>query len=106
MLVIDCPHCGPRNSSEFRHAGVPRERPDPNSATPAQWRTYLYMQQNPAGWVRENWYHTSGCRRYLAIERHTVTNQTRLVGADQTSPGRTADAVGDAIDSGQEGPPT
>jgi heterotetrameric sarcosine oxidase delta subunit len=50
MILIPCPHCGPRNSSEFAHAGERRPRPDPNAATPAEWRAYLYDKRNPAGW--------------------------------------------------------
>lgn len=77
MLLIDCPHCGARNSSEFRHTGEARRRPAPASVTPLAWRDYLYTRTNEAGWVREGWYHSMGCRRFFSLERHTVTNQTR-----------------------------
>ncbi len=62
MILIPCPHCGPRNSSEFAYVGERRPRPDPNATTPAEWRAYLYEKRNPAG---------------LAVERHTVTNEVR-----------------------------
>ncbi|PZS31137.1 MAG: sarcosine oxidase subunit delta [Pseudonocardiales bacterium] len=77
MFQIPCPHCGPRNVAEFRHAGERRRRPDPRTATPEQWRTYLYVNDNAAAWTSETWYHQLGCRRYIAVERHTVTNETR-----------------------------
>ncbi len=77
MIVLACPHCGPRNASEFRYVGELRSRPDPNATSPAEWRSYLYVQTNPAGWVTERWYHRAGCRRYLVVERHTVTNEVR-----------------------------
>lgn len=75
MILIPCPNCGPRNASEFRYIGEQESRPDPNQTTPAAWRSYLYMHSNEAGWVTETWWHGSGCRRYLIVERHTVTNE-------------------------------
>ena len=77
MILIPCPHCGPRNSSEFAYVGERRPRPDPNAATPAEWRSYLYDKRNPAGWTSENWYHRFGCRKYLVVERHTVSGEVR-----------------------------
>jgi len=77
VFRIRCPHCGPRNRSEFRHVGEPASRPDPRSTTPAQWRDYLYGQRNLADWTTETWYHGMGCRRFVTVERHTVTNEVR-----------------------------
>jgi heterotetrameric sarcosine oxidase delta subunit len=77
MILIPCPWCGPRNSQEFAYGGESKRRPDPTAATPAEWRAYLYLKINPTGWVSETWYHRSGCRRFLAVERHTVTNEIR-----------------------------
>jgi len=79
MLLIPCVHCGERNASEFRYAGEAGRRPDPTSASPDVWRHYLYGSGNPAGWVTERWYHRAGCRRFLVVERHTVTNTIRVV---------------------------
>jgi heterotetrameric sarcosine oxidase delta subunit len=79
MLLIDCPHCGPRNSAEFRYLGEKRPRPDPRTASPREWRTYLYRRANPAGWTTENWSHTLGCRAFLVLERHTGTNEVRSI---------------------------
>jgi heterotetrameric sarcosine oxidase delta subunit len=73
-----CPHCGPRNSNEFSFGGELSTRPDPDT-DPAEWRRYLYMKQNVAGWQQEQWFHVSGCRRFLIVERHTVTNVIRSV---------------------------
>lgn len=77
MFMIPCPHCGPRNVSEFRHLGEAGARPDPASATAASWRSYLYDRANLADWSTEWWAHTVGCRRCFTVQRHTVTNQTR-----------------------------
>jgi len=80
MIQIPCPFCGPRNSSEFGHAGEPKQRPDVASTTREQWRSYLYVRDNPLGWVRETWFHRSGCRRFIEVERHTGTNEVRWAG--------------------------
>lgn len=77
MIRIPCPYCDLRNSSEFRHVGEAGTRPDPATATPEQWRTFLYEHSNPAGWTTETWFHAMGCRRFVRVERHTVTNEIR-----------------------------
>jgi len=77
MILIPCPHCGPRNASEYHYVGEQRTRPDPATCDPAGWRSYLYMRTNAAGWVTETWLHRAGCRRYLTVQRDTVTNEVR-----------------------------
>ncbi|MGH8859748.1 MAG: sarcosine oxidase subunit delta [Jatrophihabitantaceae bacterium] len=81
MFRIPCPHCGLRDAAEFRHQGECRVRPDPRTATPQEWRTYLYAQDNVAGWTRETWYHAFGCQRFVTVERDTTTNETRPAAA-------------------------
>lgn len=104
MIRIPCPHCGLRNSTEFRYVGEGASRPVPSTTTPEQWRAYLYDQRNVLGWTRESWYHTFGCRRFFTIERHTLTNEVRPVwGPEQT--GRWVDAtVEEATDVDATGP--
>jgi sarcosine oxidase, subunit delta len=77
MILLPCPWCGPRNVSEFRYVGEQLARPDPATADPGAWRAYLYLRANPAGWTTEGWFHRAGCRRYLTVERHTVTGAVR-----------------------------
>lgn len=87
MLLIACPHCGPRNSNEFSFLGESSSRPAAGAATSAEWREYLYVKGNTAGWERERWFHTAGCRRFLDLERDTTTNEIRSVSdAGGTSP--------------------
>jgi len=86
MMLITCPHCGPRNCAEFRYLGEKRSRPDPAAATPGQWRTYLYRRANPSGWTTETWCHATGCRVFLVLERHTGTNEIRSVTAAGGAP--------------------
>ena len=93
MLLVPCPHCGPRNASEFRSRGEVRPRPDGPEIEPAEWRRYLYVRRNPVGWTTETWFHQAGCRRFFVVERHTVTNEIRVVrplvgaGGSGASPG-------------------
>jgi heterotetrameric sarcosine oxidase delta subunit len=77
MILVPCPWCGPRNAEELRFVGDARARPDPATVTPEEWRAYLYLRPNEAGWVTETWYHRSGCQRYFVVERHRVTNEIR-----------------------------
>ena len=77
MILLPCPWCGPRDASEFGHVGESSPRPDPAAASPAQWRSYLYLRANTCGWAAETWYHRLGCRRFIKVERHTETNETR-----------------------------
>jgi heterotetrameric sarcosine oxidase delta subunit len=77
MILLPCPWCGPRDASEFGHVGQTPPRPDPRTASSAEWRGYLYLRPNIRGWVAETWYHRMGCRKFITVERHTDTNQTR-----------------------------
>jgi sarcosine oxidase, subunit delta len=79
VTLLPCPWCGNRNVSEFHALGEPKKRPDPSTATPQEWRGYLYLQRNACGWILENWYHRAGCRRFFAVERHTLTNEIRVL---------------------------
>ncbi len=79
MLVITCPHCGPRNSDEFTFQGEVVPRPEVSETDPRAWRRYLYMRANASGWVSERWFHLSGCRRFLTVERNTSSNEIRDV---------------------------
>ncbi len=80
MILIPCPYCGPRNSTEFGHWGENHTRPAPQGAGRTEWRSYLYVRQNPAGWTTETWFHRFGCARFIVVERNTVTNEVRAAG--------------------------
>ncbi|MDW3221227.1 MAG: sarcosine oxidase subunit delta [Acidimicrobiales bacterium] len=77
MLLVPCPNCGPRNAADLTYRGESHPRPDPGTATKHEWRTYLYLRDNPSGWLRESWYCSSGCRTHFQIERHTLTGEIR-----------------------------
>lgn len=79
MLLITCPHCGPRPSGEFSYRGEIVARPSSDAIEISAWRAYLYERENQAGETTEEWFHLSGCRRFLVVSRHTVTNRITSV---------------------------
>jgi sarcosine oxidase, subunit delta len=79
MLLITCPHCGPRDETEFTYggeAGVAYPS-DPDALTDEEWAEYLFVRANPRGAHAERWCHTSGCRRWFDVVRDTVTQDMR-----------------------------
>src|ERR687889_629266 len=77
MILLPCPYCGLRNAAEYRYVGEVSERPDPNETGVEEWRAFLYMRDNPAGWTSETWFHSAGCRQHLIAERNTMTNEVQ-----------------------------
>ena len=77
MLVIPCPHCGPRPENEFRYAGEAHvARPaDPETYGDAAWAAFLYMRSNTKGRYAERWRHIHGCGRFFNCIRDTVTDR-------------------------------
>ncbi|MGO7180911.1 sarcosine oxidase subunit delta [Rhizobium brockwellii] len=72
--LISCPHCGARPKEEFSirgDAGLARPAPDAGADA---WFDYVYLRDNPRGRHSEYWHHSSGCRRWLIVERDTVTH--------------------------------
>jgi sarcosine oxidase, subunit delta len=85
MLLIHCPHCGPRAEIEFRCGGESHiSRPGPHTEVSAEvWANYLFYRSNPKGTHRERWLHFAGCGRWFNVARDTVTHeisQTYLMG--------------------------
>ena len=75
-MLIPCPHCGPRDLSEFTYQGdATRKRPDPTSTDTRAWNDYVYARPNPAGPHREYWQHSGGCRAHLVVTRDTLTHE-------------------------------
>ena len=77
MLLITCPHCGPREESEFSCGGEAHiARPlAENSLTDAEFADYLFLRDNPKGMFLERWRHAAGCRRWFNMARDTVTHE-------------------------------
>lgn len=74
-MRIDCPCCGLRDVGEFAYHGdaAPR-RPEGLDVGLAEMTDYVYLRDNPAGALRELWYHGMGCRAWLVVDRDTRTH--------------------------------
>ena len=77
MLLIPCPHCGPRPEIEFRYAGEAHvaRAADPGEVNDQDWAEYLYFRSNPKGIHFERWRHVSGCARFFNCVRDTVSDK-------------------------------
>ncbi|MBX3597335.1 MAG: sarcosine oxidase subunit delta [Rhizobiaceae bacterium] len=75
-MLISCPHCGPRDVSEFTYQGDGnRVRPDHASTDIGAWNAYVYDRVNIAGEHNEIWQHSGGCRMHLSVTRNTLTHK-------------------------------
>ena len=74
MKIMHCPLNGPRNLSEFSYGGEVEPMPDPRECSEEEWSEYIFMTDNPAGFVREWWYHIATSYWFIA-ERSTVTDK-------------------------------
>jgi heterotetrameric sarcosine oxidase delta subunit len=84
-FVLTCPHCGPREVTDFAFGGEARSRPRERPSL-RELGSYNYNRVNVAGVQREWWFHRSGCREWFVAERDTTTNRvllTRLPGDDR-----------------------
>ncbi len=77
-VIISCPHCGPRDTSEFYFRGEASRRPDYADGA-AAFADYVYGRDNLAGIGKEHWYHAAGCRNWLVVERDTRTHAVHTV---------------------------
>ena len=73
MKLMPCPLNGPRNLQEFVCGGEVAPEPAPDAA-PEDWAGYVFLQQNPAGVVREWWCHVPTSYWFVA-ERDTRTDE-------------------------------
>jgi sarcosine oxidase subunit delta len=77
MFVIRCPHCcEAREEEEFSYAGEAFiARPAaPEELDDEAWGDYVFMKKNPKGWHWEMWTHSTGCRKFFVIRRHTANH--------------------------------
>ncbi len=76
-MIINHPHLGPRDASEFSILGDASliNRPDWQAGDADDaFYSYLYLRDNPAGLHRELWFHEQGDRSWLVVTRDTVTH--------------------------------
>ncbi len=74
MKLMRCPLNGLRNIQEFSCGGEVLAPPGEQSRDAGAWAGYLFMHDNPAGVVREWWYHVPTSYWFIA-ERDTVTDE-------------------------------
>jgi heterotetrameric sarcosine oxidase delta subunit len=80
MMQIPCPHCGPRAQGEFVYERTV-DSVVPLNAAPEEAMQTLFTRTNPRGVDEEIWRHTYGCRAWMVINRHRVTNEISAVRA-------------------------
>jgi len=81
-MIINHQLLGPRDSAEFVYMGDASliERPDPEAENAAdQFHDYAYLRDNPAGELRELWFHEGGDRSWLVVTRDTRTHEISKV---------------------------
>ena len=80
MMQISCPHCGPRVQTEFVYERTV-DSVVPLDESPYEAMTILFTRTNPRGIDEEIWRHTFGCRAWMVITRHRVTNEISAIRA-------------------------
>ena len=76
-MIINHPHLGPRDASEFIILGDASliNRPDWQAVDADDaFYNYQYLRDNPAGLHRELWFHEQGDRSWLVVTRDTLTH--------------------------------
>jgi sarcosine oxidase subunit delta len=77
MILIHCPHCGPRDQTEFTYIGdgtVVRPADHDPSVPLERWFEFVYIRDNPRGPHTELWQHGHGCRAFVCVKRDTLTH--------------------------------
>ncbi|MET0599726.1 MAG: sarcosine oxidase subunit delta [Mesorhizobium sp.] len=98
-MRITCPFCGERDLGEFTYLGdAAPQRPLGASGVPGPeleeaFYDYVYLRDNPAGLLREHWYHGGGCRAWLIATRDTRSHAFQAV---EAAPGAGASPDGGA----------
>ena len=80
-MIINHPLLGPRDAAEFVYLGDAAmiNRPDGMTASDSDMHDYMFLRDNPAGNIRELWYHEQGDRSWLVVTRNTVTHEITQV---------------------------
>ncbi|MEM9202102.1 MAG: sarcosine oxidase subunit delta [Actinomycetota bacterium] len=72
-LRIPCPTCGPLPIDHWVHGEIPVV-PDSITEPDARDLDRAYMHNNERGVVREAWFCSGGCRRWVTLWRDTVND--------------------------------
>lgn len=79
VLLIDCPHCGKRDQTEFAYGGDGSIVHPPLDAPAEEWVAAVFERENVRGRQTETWQHRYGCRMWLRVERDTFTHEIHAV---------------------------
>jgi sarcosine oxidase subunit delta len=78
-FLIECPNCGLRPYTEFWFGGeMPTLMPGEAGAGDEEFER-VWLRRNATGVQEEQWFHYSGCRRWLVISRDTLANVVHAV---------------------------
>lgn len=80
MMLIPCPHCGPRAQAEFVYERT-MDSVVPLDMQPEEAMEKLFSRTNPRGLDEELWRHSYGCRAWMVLRRNRVTNEIEDVRA-------------------------
>jgi heterotetrameric sarcosine oxidase delta subunit len=80
MLLIHCPHCGPRAQAEFVYERT-MDSVVPLDMQPEEAMEKLFTRTNPRGVDEELWRHTYGCRAWMILRRNRVTSEISAIRA-------------------------
>lgn len=75
MLTITCPHCGPRDETEFVNGGEGHAARPAADVSDENWAAYLFFHANPRGDLDERWCHAYGCGLWFHATRCTATHR-------------------------------
>ncbi|MPV86356.1 sarcosine oxidase subunit delta [Ostreibacterium oceani] len=80
-MIIHCPYCGKRYSSEFSYEGdaTIRRPTGANAENADAWQAYVYLRENGIEAHHELWQHLSGCRQFIVVTRHIKTHEIMAV---------------------------
>lgn len=78
MMLIDCPHCGPRAQAEFTYVRS-IDSIVPLDAAPEEAMVTLYTRDNPRDLSDELWRHSHGCHEFITVRRQTVSHAIAAV---------------------------
>jgi heterotetrameric sarcosine oxidase delta subunit len=74
VLIIPCPHCGPRPVEEYRFGGELPEPPESITDEHERDLDRVWFFTNVEGVQTERWFHAGGCHRWATYQRDTSTD--------------------------------
>ena len=102
MLLLECPHCGPRDEVEFHYGGEAHiSYPEnPSELSDEEWAQYLFYRNNPKGNFTERWLHNGGCRKWFNAVRDTATHEFKEFYPMGTTPTTVKESTAEASEEG------